>query len=125
VEHRSHNAEIVGHYVVTNSYVPCVCIQADWYRPHNTNQRTNWTVSGSGEFFSLCMILKENLLFLLELDGLFLTGTEAGELAAQGSESHADQRSSISCSQLHVSQNRRQQPSAQEVVLNASLVPHG
>ena len=43
VEHRSHNAEI-GHYVISNSYVPCVCIQADWYRPCNTNR---WTTGQS------------------------------------------------------------------------------
>ena len=35
-----HNAEIVVQYEIMNSYVPCMCIQADWYRPCNTNQRT-------------------------------------------------------------------------------------
>ena len=35
-----HNVEVVVHYEVMNSNVPCMCIQADWYRPCNTNQRT-------------------------------------------------------------------------------------
>ena len=29
VGHRLHNAEVVGHYVIVNAYVPHVCIQAD------------------------------------------------------------------------------------------------
>ena len=39
VEHRLHNAAVVDHYVIMNSYVPCVCVQAGWYHPCNTNQR--------------------------------------------------------------------------------------
>src|SRR5258706_9432616 len=35
-----HNAEIVVHYENMNFYVPCMGIQADWYRPCYTNQRT-------------------------------------------------------------------------------------
>ena len=35
-----HNAKVVVEYGIMNSYVPCMGIQADWYRPCNTNQRT-------------------------------------------------------------------------------------
>ena len=67
VEHRLHNAEIVGHYVITNSHVPCVCIQADWFHPCNpiSGQLDNLKAH---EFFSLGMILEEISLFLLDRD---------------------------------------------------------
>ena len=40
VQHMSYNTEVVVQYGIMNSYVPCMGIQANWYRPCNTNQRT-------------------------------------------------------------------------------------
>ena len=58
MEHRSHNVEVVGHYVIMNSYVPCVFRQIGI--AHVIQPAANWTVSSAGEFISLGMILKEN-----------------------------------------------------------------
>ena len=44
MEHVLQNAEVVVYYEIMNSNVPCTCIQADWYRPCNTNQRTTRAV---------------------------------------------------------------------------------
>ena len=40
VKHMLHDADLVGHYEIMNSYVPRMGIQAEWYRPCITNQRT-------------------------------------------------------------------------------------
>src|SRR5258706_16428867 len=57
VEHWLHNAEVFGHYVIMNSYVSCMYIQADWYRLCNANQRTTGHSLGpesSFLFLGLC-----------------------------------------------------------------------
>ena len=35
VEHMLHNAKRLVHYEIVNSFVPCMDVQADWYRPCN------------------------------------------------------------------------------------------
>jgi len=40
MEHMLHNAKVVVHYEIMNSYRPFMCIQADWYHPCNTTQLT-------------------------------------------------------------------------------------
>ena len=38
--HILHDAEVVAHYEIIDSYVLCMDIQTDWDRPCNINQRT-------------------------------------------------------------------------------------
>ena len=45
LERRLHIAEAVGHYVITNTCAPFMCIQADWYHPL-IQTRTSGRTSG-------------------------------------------------------------------------------
>ena len=52
VEHTLYNAEVVVQYGIMNSYVPCMGIQADWYRPYNTNQQITGQLWAQRALFS-------------------------------------------------------------------------
>ena len=45
VEDMLHNAEVVVHYEIMNSYVPSMCVQAGWYRSCNTDRQTMGVLS--------------------------------------------------------------------------------
>ena len=59
VEHMLHDNDVVVYYEIVNSYVPRMGIQADWYRPCNTNQRTTHRLAlNTGAQFILIILVK-------------------------------------------------------------------
>ena len=71
VEHRLHNAEVVGHLCGSEfRRAMCVCAQAAWYLPCTTNQ---WTI---GQSLNSVRSWKKKFVSA-GLDSVFLTGTQA------------------------------------------------